>query len=136
MFRVIFHLDMNAFDIYPRHDFQARERIDCNVPLPFNCGGNEYLATLRRSLPPFLDALARPKPRLAIYNAGTDVFVGDKLGGLCLSAEDVLDRDLFVIRQLRQRKIPFVMLLSGGYSRQSYQLVANTVARLLQDEEA
>jgi histone deacetylase 11 len=68
---------------------------------------------------------------LAIYNAGTDVFAGDKLGGLCLSAEDVLARDLFVIQEFRRHKLPFVILLSGGYSAQSYRLVANTVARLL-----
>jgi len=69
--------------------------------------------------------------KLAIYNAGTDVFAGDKLGGLRLSADDVLDRDLFVIHEFQKRQIPFVMLLSGGYSRESYQLVANTIAKLL-----
>jgi histone deacetylase 11 len=36
-----------------------------------------------------------------------------------------------VIGRLRARGIPVVMLLSGGYSRESYQLVANTVVELL-----
>lgn len=130
-----FILDMYNQDIYPRHDFQARERIDSSVPLPFNFPGDRYLATLRQHLPRSLDSLAKTNPRLAIYNAGTDVFDGDKLGGLCLSAEDILNRDLFVIHQFLRRRIPFVMLLSGGYSQYSYRLVANTVARLLQDEE-
>jgi histone deacetylase 11 len=127
--------DMYDKDIYPKRDFEARDRIDCDIPLPFNCLGSEYLGKLRQSLPPFLDGLAKTNPRLAIYNAGTDVYSGDELGGLCLCEADVLERDLFVIRQFRNRGIPFVMLLSGGYSKYSYRLVANTVARLLQDEE-
>jgi histone deacetylase 11 len=48
-----------------------------------------------------------------------------------LSSADVLARDLFVIEQLRARKFSVVMLLSGGYSRESYQMVANTVVELL-----
>ena len=54
---------------------------------------------------------------------------------MAMSADDILNRDLFVIHQFQQRRIPFVMLLSGGYSQPSYRLVANTVARLLQKEE-
>ena len=56
----------------------------------------------------------------------------DKLGGLCLSAEDILARDLFVIGEFQRRRIPVVMLLSGGYSQESYRLVAATVRALLE----
>jgi histone deacetylase 11 len=126
--------DMYNENIYPATDLEARRRIDCNCPLPFGCAGDQYLATLRRNLPPFLDSLAQPGPRLAIYNAGTDPFAGDQLGGLSLSAEDILQRDLFVVNEFGKRQIPFVMLLSGGYSRQSYRLIADTVARLLDDK--
>jgi histone deacetylase 11 len=127
----VFIFDMYNQDIYPGQDFVARDRIDARIPLAMGCTGERYLATLRERLPSFLDAFAKSSPRLAIYNAGTDVFRGDKLGGLELSERDVLDRDLFVIEQLRRRGIPVVMLLSGGYSPQSYRLVANTVASLL-----
>ena len=129
----VFIFDMYNKDIYPATDLLARDRIDANFPLPFNCPPDKYLGTLRQRLPHFLDSLNKTSLRLAIYNAGTDVFAGDKLGGLCLSEEDILERDLFVIRQFQQRGIPFVMLLSGGYSQRSYRLVANTVARLIQD---
>jgi histone deacetylase 11 len=130
-----FHIfDMYNAGIYPKADIEARRRIDANVPLPHGCAGDEYLGKLRQNLPSFLDSLNRPKPRLAIYNAGTDVFAGDQLGGLCLSPDDILQRDLFVVDELRRRQIPFVMLLSGGYSRQSYQLVADTVTRLLEQD--
>lgn len=122
--------------IYPSYDREARGRIDKPVPLPARCTGREYLRLLELTLPGFLDSVGRSERiGLAIYNAGTDVFEGDTLGGLALSAEDVLGRDLYVIDQIRARSIPTVMLLSGGYSRESYRLVANTVTALLRRSE-
>jgi histone deacetylase 11 len=107
-------------------------RIDCPVPLPAQCTGAEYLGLLAGSLPKFLDSVGRNgRIKLAVYSAGTDVFEGDALGGLKVSAADVLMRDLYVIEQFRSRGIPVVMLLSGGYSRESHRLVANTVVELL-----
>src|SRR5262249_36741847 len=128
--RVIMYDAFNR-DIYP-HDPAARERIDCPLPLPTGYAGAAYLRLLETSLPAFLDSIQRGgRVGLAVYNAGTDVFEGDLLGGLKLSFADVLERDLYVIEQLRTRNIPAVMLLSGGYSRDSYRLVANTVVALL-----
>ena len=104
-----------------------QNRIDCAVPLPADCTGTEYLRLLERSLPGFLDSLGRNgRIGLAIYNAGTDVFEGDPLGDLRVSAADMLKRDLYVIETLRARSIPVVMLLSGGYTRESYRLVASS----------
>lgn len=118
--------------IYPAFDQEARNRIDRPVPLPANCTGAEYLRLLELTLPGFVESLTRNgRIGLTVYNAGTDVFAGDALGGLGLSEADVLARDLFVIDLLRGRGVPVVMLLSGGYSRESYRLVANTVAGLL-----
>jgi histone deacetylase 11 len=127
--------DMYNRDIYPRQDYTARNRIDFDVPLAFNSSGVEYLRLLHEKLPAFLNFVqGTGNPRLAIYNAGTDVLASDKLGGLCLSAGDVLERDLLAVRELQQRKIPFVMLLSGGYCAESYRAVAATVARLIKGE--
>jgi histone deacetylase 11 len=130
--RQVFVYDAFNRDIYPSYDRAARARIDCPVPLPSGCTGADYLRLLELTLPGFLDSIGRNgRVGLAVYNAGTDVFGGDALGGLGLSSRDVLARDLYVIEQLRTRDIPVVMLLSGGYSRESYRLVANTVVELL-----
>jgi histone deacetylase 11 len=121
--------DMFNADLYPYDDHVARDRIDCPILLESGCTGREYLSLLTSRLPMFLDVV---EPALAIYNAGTDVFTGDDLGLMSLSAGDVLERDLFVIEQCRSRSVPTVMLLSGGYSAESYGLVAETVARLIE----
>jgi histone deacetylase 11 len=125
--------DMYNGEIYPSQDLESRGRIDWNVSLPSNYTGTQYLQTLREKLPSFIAEMERAGvPRLAIYNAGTDPFVKDPLGGLGLSAEDILARDLFVFEQLQARAIPTVMLLSGGYSAESYRLVAATVRYLVE----
>jgi histone deacetylase 11 len=127
-----FIFDMYNCEIYPCYDVNARERIDCDVGLRGGISGCDYLAKLRNELPAFLDSLSGNTPiALAIYNAGTDVVMGDPLGDLELSPVEVLERDLFVIGQLRSRNIPAVMLPSGGYTRDSYQLIAATVSELI-----
>ena len=132
--RNFFIFDMYNRDIYPCYDRQARERIDCNLPLPSRCTGIEYLRTVRSQLSPFLDSISRGAPiGLVIYNAGTDVYEADALGGLSLSFNDVLERDYYVVEECRRRAWPVLMLLSGGYSAMSYSLVAESVGKLLED---
>lgn len=128
----VFIFDMYNSDIYPWYDLGARERVDCNLGLISGCQDAEYLRTLQQKLPGFLDSVGRSPIGLAIYNAGTDVFAADPLGGLSLSAAAILERDLYVVGQLRARDIPTVMVLSGGYTPQSYELVADSVTRLLE----
>lgn len=123
--------DQYNSEIYPR-DFVALKRIDCDVPLGMGCSGEEYLSTLRRSLPRFLDrVLAEGPVGLAIYNAGTDVYERDGLGMLGLSEEDVLQRDLIVVEEIRRRGMPLVMLTSGGYTEESHRLIARSVVEIL-----
>jgi histone deacetylase 11 len=129
--RRVLIFDMYNQAIYPM-DFPARMRLDADIPLATGCGDDEYLLALQRKLPEFLETLADSGAvRLAIYNAGTDVVAGDPLGQLNLSPGAVLERDLFVVDQFRRRNIPTLMLPSGGYTRQSYRLVADSVERLL-----
>ena len=128
----VFIFDMYNGGIYPWYDIAAKERVDCNLPLMSGCQDAEYLRTLQQKLPGFLDSVGRSQIGLAIYNAGTDVFAGDSLGGMNLSATAILERDLNVVKQLRDRGIPTVMLLSGGYTKQSYRLVADSVINLVE----
>lgn len=132
----IFLFDMFNSNLYPAGDAVARARIDCPIPLQSTCTEQEYLRDLKEQLPAFLDSISRSQPiSLAIYNAGTDVFHEDPLGLLNLTAEGILDRDLFTVGELRSRSIPTMMLLSGGYTKVSYRLVADSVIQLLEREK-
>jgi histone deacetylase 11 len=68
---------------------------------------------------------------LGIYNAGTDVIRDDPLGGMALTADEILMRDLVAIGEFQSRGIPVVMLASGGYTRDSYRLIAASVCEIL-----
>ena len=122
-------LDMYNCEIYP-NDLWATERIDCNLPLASGTRDREYLGKLQESLPQFLQQINQPK--IAFYNAGTDIYEFDPLGRLKISEQGVLERDRLVFKTLSDAEIPVVMVLSGGYTRESYKLIAGSVADVLQ----
>jgi acetoin utilization deacetylase AcuC-like enzyme len=73
-----------------------------------------YREALNR-LPAFLD---RVRPALVQYQAGMDPFEDDPVGGIDGITEAFLvERDRFVIAQVRARGIPLVVNLAGGYVR-------------------
>jgi histone deacetylase 11 len=125
--RSVHIFDMYNRDIYPQ-DRQAIARIDCNLPLASGTRDAEYLDKLQQYLPSFLERIDRPK--IAFYNAGTDLYEYDPLGRLKISAQGVLERDRFVFQTLVAAGIPVVMVLSGGYTSESYQLVARCVGEV------
>jgi acetoin utilization deacetylase AcuC-like enzyme len=73
--------------------------------------------------------LARmPPPALAFVVAGGDVLAGDKLGRLRLTLDGVRQRDLMIANALNH--IPSVWLPAGGYSTESWRVVAGTAIAL------
>lgn len=130
----VFIFDMFNSRIYPMFDVAARKRIDCEVPLTSATTDGQYMGLLRRHLPGFLDSVCKSNVGIAIYNAGTDPYRGDALGSLNVSAKTIRKRDLFVVEQLRKRNLATVMVLSGGYSKQSFRMVADSVIELIERE--
>lgn len=128
----VFIFDIFNAYIYPCYDLKARKRIDCEVALTSDCTDANYMREVETRLPGFLDSICNSPVGLAIYNAGTDVLAGDPLGCLSISAATIRHRDLFVVGELRKRNIPTVMVLSGGYTKQSFQLVTDSVIKLLE----
>jgi histone deacetylase 11 len=115
----------SIFDLYERDLFPAvKEPEDFPLPVASGLTGSEYLDILRRALPPALDAA---RPDIVIYNAGSDPFVADPLAGFRLSREDLAERDLFVVSLCRERAIPVAMVLSGGYSQESWRIHADAI---------
>lgn len=121
--------DMYNGQRYPGPDDGTRDYITYNNPLPNGTADEAYLAVLKTKLPKALDEF---KPDLIIYNAGTDILEGDKLGGLSVSAAGILERDKAVFKEAQARKIPLAMVLSGGYTAQSAQVTAESIINLTQ----
>ena len=74
----------------------------------------------------FLD---RVRPTVVQYQAGVDPFEDDPVGGIDgITEAFLIERDRFVIEQVRARGIPLVVNLAGGYVRgTSERLHVNTV---------
>jgi len=83
-----------------RHEFYDVDNVDA------------YRAALK-ALPAFLD---RTQPVLVQYQAGTDPYYDDPVGGIPgVDAEFLRFRDQFVIGHIVHRRIPLVINLAGGY---------------------
>jgi histone deacetylase 11 len=117
-------LDFFEQDIFPRKKVDE----DLAVPLPCGTWGADYLAILRDRLP---EALDRFSPDFVLYNAGSDVLRTDPLTGLRLTPEEMAERDLYVVTEVRSRKIPIAMVLSGGYGPHSWLAHARSIEGLL-----
>lgn len=86
--------------------------------LPVGAGDDTYLAALERMLSRL------PRVDLAFVIAGGDVLAGDRFGALGLTLDGVRRRDLAVARALEG--IGSVWVPGGGYSRQSWRVLAGT----------
>lgn len=87
----------------------------------------QYLAALRQNL---ASVIEKCKPGLIIYNAGTDVYEKDPLGRMNITAQGIKDRDIFVFETAKKCKIPIVMMLSGGYTSESAQIIASSIREI------
>jgi histone deacetylase 11 len=117
------------FDLYERDLFPSRkEPEDYPVPVRSGLSGVEYLEIVQQSLPGILDSV---RPDLLIYNAGSDPYADDPLAGFRLSKSDLAERDLTVATMARERGIPLAMVLSGGYSSESWRIHADGIEGIL-----
>jgi histone deacetylase 11 len=115
----------SILDVYQQNIFPfPKEPEDHAVPIPAGTTGVEYLNIICDALPMVLD---HERPDLLIYNAGSDPYAGDPLAQLRLSSNDLADRDLLVVSLARERAIPVAMVLSGGYSSESWKIHADAI---------
>jgi histone deacetylase 11 len=117
-------LDLFQEDLFP----WPKAAEDMPVPLPPRTNGAEYLEILREHLPRALD---QHRPDVVVYNAGSDVLWSDPLSALFLTPDELSERDLYVITEIRERHIPLAMVLSGGYGPASWEAHARSIEGIL-----
>ncbi len=121
--------DIYNGQIYPG-DYEAARHVKYDLPVRMFIRDREYLALLENELPPAID---ESSPGLLIYNAGTDVLEGDPLGGMRITAGGIIRRDGIVFRTAIERKIPILMVLSGGYTRMSAGIIGKSIENILKN---
>lgn len=119
----IFETDRHVFtfSIHCGANFPFRKSIsDLDVDLAVLTEDVEYLQNLQARLPALLDEFS---PEIALYDAGVDPHVEDRLGKLALSSVGLYKRDRYVIEQCESRGIPIACVVGGGYDRDMTKLV-------------
>ncbi|XP_049718859.1 histone deacetylase 11 isoform X4 [Elephas maximus indicus] len=118
-------------DVYNRHiypgDRFAKQAIRRKVELEWGTEDDEYLDKVGRNIK---KALQEHRPDVVVYNAGTDVLEGDRLGGLSISPEGIVKRDELVFRVVRGHQVPILMVTSGGYQKRTARIIADSILNL------
>ncbi|HEB41574.1 MAG TPA: histone deacetylase [Candidatus Dependentiae bacterium] len=115
--------------IYPQ-DHQVKRYIKFDYPVKSHIQDNAYLKIISEKLPEAIDTV---NPDLIIYNAGTDIFEKDPLGQMGISKDGIKKRDEFVFNQALSKKIPIVMVLSGGYTKESGGIIGKSIENLIKN---
>ncbi|MDP8952925.1 MAG: histone deacetylase [Actinomycetota bacterium] len=106
----VFTFSIHGAKNFPFH----KEESNLDVGLPDGADDGEYLAALERGLE---EALDRSEADLAIFLGGADPFEDDRLGRLSVTKEGLAERDRLVLGSCRERGLPVIVTMGGGYAR-------------------
>jgi len=116
--------DVFTFSMHTENWDEIDKANNIDLELPSHINDEEYLEILEKRLPKVFDDFI---PDLTIYLAGSDPYIKDELGDFDISEVGMLDRDIFVYQQARNRKIPLVVVAAGGYGPESWKIYYNFI---------
>jgi histone deacetylase 11 len=112
---------------YPR-DEKAKKAINIDIKVTTRTNDRVYISNIKRALK---KSNSQFKPDIVFYNAGTDILENDPLnGGVSITQQGVIDRDFLVMNTFIKKNIPIVMVLSGGYSQESVQVICESLKNI------
>ncbi len=118
----IFTFSMHGEKNYPLF----KEKSNLDIELRDGTSDAEYLETLSEALP----RIFMHDPDIVFYLGGADPFEKDKLGRLKLTMEGLMKRDEMVLEFAKQREVPIVTVMSGGYAKDindTVEIHSNTI---------
>jgi acetoin utilization deacetylase AcuC-like enzyme len=124
---------VHTFSIHNRHLGPVDAVASTSIAVGTEIADDAYLDLLARELPAVVQ---RVRPGLVFYLAGGDLHVEDQRGDARLSLEGLVDRDRFVLDELRRLDPPpsCVILLAGGYGPHAWRHGAAFFSWLLTGE--
>lgn len=114
-------LDIYNYDVYPKSS-STRERVNISAPVHGGTAGDYYLDIYGEALAEITQSY-----KIAFVVAGTDVLDSDKIGGLSLTQDDIVAREVMTVKKLQEYDIPTVMLSGGGYSKQTADAIVHAM---------
>ncbi|UFA50894.1 histone deacetylase family protein [Deinococcus radiophilus] len=98
-----------------------KERSSLDIGLGDGVSDAQYLEVLSEQALPALD---QARPDLLLYLAGADVLAGDRFGRFALTLDGVHERNRRVLTWARDRGVPVVTMMAGGYNLDHHLTVA------------
>lgn len=103
-----------TFSIHQENNYPfPKEKSDLDIGLEDGTEDEEYLSILKTALSTTLDNF---QPEVIVYIAGADPYEKDLLGGLKITKDGLRKRDEIVREEAKQRNIPVMLTLGGGYA--------------------
>ncbi len=118
---------MHEGGIYP----MPKESGDEDVELAGGVTDTEYLKTLQGKLD---GMFAKSKPDIVFHVAGCDALDGDPLASGKMTHEGIAMRDAMILAACKKHGVPYVMTLSGGYSKDAWEAQYKSIRSLLEAE--
>jgi acetoin utilization deacetylase AcuC-like enzyme len=104
-----------TFSVHGAKNFPFQKATsDLDVPLDDGLSDEAYLEAVQQGLGAAFEAA---RPDLVVFNAGVDVFEGDTLGRLAVSAAGVAERDALVFAACTRHGVPVAVTMGGGYAK-------------------
>ncbi|MDF3026506.1 MAG: Histone deacetylase [Fluviicola sp.] len=112
----VFTFSMHGGANYPIH----KEESDKDVHLEIFLDDKSYLNILKTELTAIVKSF---NPDFIFYQCGVDILESDKLGKLKITQNGIRLRDEFVLNLARERNVPIVCSMGGGYSKDVRDIV-------------
>ncbi len=112
----IFHADPGVFtfSVHGEKNFPFhKETGSLDIALPDGSDDQVFLEAVDRGVS---QSLNLSQPDLAIYIAGADPFIGDRLGRLGMTKAGLLERDRLVFAHCQAASVPIAVVMGGGYA--------------------
>jgi len=121
---------VHTFSIHDHTSWEGEAVAATSVELGNGVEDAAYLDAVRTRLPPVFDAF---QPEVVFYVAGCDPAADDQIGDWRISPEALLERDRFVLScaRRRERKLPLVVVLGGGYGQNAWRYSSRFFSVLL-----
>ena len=120
-----FTFSMHQKEIYPI----PKEKGDLDVELKPGLNDDQYLKILADHLPKVLDSA---NADICFIVGGCDTLSGDPLSSLEMTHEGIVKRDQAIVDACVKRKLPVVLTLSGGYSKDAWKAQYLSIRNLIQ----
>ena len=123
------HSNIFTFSMHCENNFPLKKsKSDLDIPLKKGMKDNQYLDILQKNI----ENLKKTKFDLILFQAGVDILFQDSLGYLKISREGIKNRNKIVLEFAKEKNLPIIVFMGGGYSKPIQHSVESFVDLFIQ----